>query len=262
MTEALADEDGSKAPAAGEPLVIARALSKTYGEGDSARTVLEGVDLEIRAGSLTAVVGPSGSGKSTLLLCLAGLERSSSGSITMLGDDLARRRPGRTSRVYRRSVGFVFQEYNLIPYLSARQNAALPGLLDHRRDALARADEALDALEMRAHSRTLASRLSGGQQQRAALARVLAGSPEIVFADEPTGALDSVSSSVVLSELRGLAQRGAAVVLVTHDLDAAALADRVLVLHDGRIAADVGTEAGSEQISPVKLAGLMEAMGR
>lgn len=236
----------------GAPLVTARSLTMNYGRGTDARTVLDDVDLEIEAATLTAIIGPSGSGKSTLLFCLSGLERPSSGVVDLLGVEPSRGRPGRMARLYRGQVGFVFQDYNLVPYLSARRNAALPGLLGRRRGALSRADAALAELGLTDHALTVASRLSGGQQQRTALARVLAGRPAVVFADEPTGALDSAASAVVMGELRARADEGAAVVLVTHDLDAAALADRVVLLQDGRIRAEHGHTSAQE------LAGLVD----
>lgn len=239
-------------PAHTAPVITARHLTKAYGRGIAARTVLDGVDLDIEASMLTAIIGPSGSGKSTLLFCLSGLESSSGGEVDLLGADPARARPGRMARLYRERVGFVFQEYNLIPYLSARRNAALPGLLAHRPDAVSRADSALSELGLSEHASTRASRLSGGQQQRTALARVLAGRPEVVFADEPTGALDTAASAVVMGGLRARADEGAAVVLVTHDLDAAALADRVVLLRDGRIQGVHGRSSAPE------LAGLLE----
>ncbi|GAA1484131.1 ABC transporter ATP-binding protein [Brachybacterium fresconis] len=236
--------------------VTARALTKIYGRGAEARTVLDHVDLEISPGTLTAIIGPSGSGKSTLLFCLAGLEHPSNGQVDLLGVDPSRSRPALMARLYRSRVGFVFQDFNLVPYLSARRNAALPGLLAHRSDALPRADAALAELGISDHASTLSSRLSGGQQQRTALARVLAGRPDVVFADEPTGALDSASSAVVMQELKARANDGSAVVLATHDLDAAARADRVVLLTDGRVRAVHGSTT-----APV-LAELLDEVGR
>ncbi|GAA1308878.1 ABC transporter ATP-binding protein [Brachybacterium tyrofermentans] len=228
------------------PVITARQLTKTYGRGSATRTVLDDVDLEIGPSMLTAIIGPSGSGKSTLLFCLSGLETRSSGEIDLLGVDPARARSGRMARLYRQHVGFVFQDYNLIPYLSARRNAALPGLLAGRRDALRRADSALSEVGLTEFASTPASHLSGGQQQRIALARVLAGRPEVVFADEPTGALDTAASAAVMGGLRARADEGAAVVLVTHDLDAAAHADCVVLLRDGRIHAQRGKSSVQE----------------
>lgn len=235
------------------PLLSARGVSRCYGTGPAAREVVADVDLEISGGGMTAIIGPSGSGKSTLLFCLSGLERPTRGQVSLLGTDLRRARPGAVSRLYRRQVGFVFQAYNLVPYLSARRNAALPGLLGHRREALREADAALAALGLAEHAHQLVTTLSGGQQQRVALARVLAQRPDIVFADEPTGALDTASSALVMGELRARADAGTAVVVVTHELESAALADRVVLLRDGRVQAVRGRSSARE------LAELMEA---
>jgi putative ABC transport system ATP-binding protein len=231
----------TKTPAT--PSVRADGLTKTYRSRLGSTPVLRGIDLEITGPGLTAVIGPSGSGKSTLLYCLSGLERATSGGTALLGTDLASARPGRIARLHRGAVGFVFQAFNLVPYLSAQRNAALPGLLARRRDAMRRAGRSLEALGMTDFARTPAGLLSGGQQQRVALARVLAQQARVIFADEPTGALDSATSQVVLGRLRRAAVEGAAVVLVTHDLEAAAAADRVVILRDGAIAADLGPTA-------------------
>lgn len=217
------------------PILSAHGLTHHFGRGARARTVVDGVDLTVQSGSMTAIIGPSGSGKSTLLFCLSGLEKASSGSVDLLGIDPGRARAGTLSRLYRQQVGFVFQDYNLIPYLSARRNAALPGLLARRRDAIGMADEALASVGLAEHAGQMVSRMSGGQQQRTALARVLAQKGAVVFADEPTGALDSRSSQTVMRALRARADDGAAVVLVTHDLDAAALADQLVEMRDGRV---------------------------
>lgn len=224
-------------PLAADSVATARGLSLTYGRGPDARTVLRDLDLEIPKTGITAITGPSGSGKSSLLFCLAGLERASLGAVELLGIDPARTRPGKMARLYREQVGFVFQDYHLIPYLSARRNVELPGLLGRCRDSSRVAAAALEELGLNDHATVQASHLSGGQQQRVALARVLAQRPAVIFADEPTGALDSTSSTVVLEALRARADDGTAVVLVTHDLEAAAIADRVLELRDGELAA-------------------------
>lgn len=245
-TNSLADP-ASTGPAADRPVVAtARGLTKVYGRGDAARPVLQGVDLDIRAASLTAIIGPSGSGKSTLMYCLSGLERPTGGAVTLLDVDPARTGAGRMARLYRERVSFMFQDYNLVPYLSARQNAALPGRLARRAEAIPRADAALAHLGIAEHAGTRATRLSGGQQQRTALARVLAGDPEVVFADEPTGALDTASSRLVIDQLQRRAREGAAVVLVTHDLEIASQADQAVVLIDGRIRAQAGRSSVRE----------------
>lgn len=217
------------------PLVTARGLSLSYRHGRASRTVLHDIDLEITGAGITAITGPSGSGKSSLLFCLAGLETAEDGAVQLLGSDPARTGPRRMARLYREQVGFVFQDYNLIPYLSARRNVELPGLLARRRSTTRQAMAVLEELGMAEHADTAAMHLSGGQQQRVALARVMAQRPEVLFADEPTGALDSGTTAVVLAALQARAESGAAVVLVTHDREAAARASRVVTLRDGRI---------------------------
>lgn len=219
-------------------VAAARGLTLTYDRRAEARPVLHDIHLEIAGAGITAITGPSGSGKSTLLFCLAGLERAGRGQVELLGLDPARTPRGKMARLYREQVGFVFQDYNLIPYLSAQRNVELPGLLARRRSVARIAEAALDDLGLSDHATVQASRLSGGQQQRVALARVLAQNPAVIFADEPTGALDSASSALVLDALRARADTGAAVVLVTHDPEAAAAADRVLELRDGRMATE------------------------
>ena len=184
---------------------------------------------------MTALVGPSGSGKSTALLCLAGLEPATSGRVVLMGRDLGALPPARVAELYRDQVGFVFQAYNLVPYLSVRENLTISDTLAGRRPDRARARQILAGLGLEARADAVTATLSGGEQQRAALGRVLYRRPPVVFADEPTGALDTRSASFVLAELRGLADAGAAVVLVTHDLGAAALAETVLIMRDGVI---------------------------
>ena len=184
---------------------------------------------------MTALVGPSGSGKSTALLCLAGLEPATSGRVVLMGRDLGALPPARVAELYRDQVGFVFQAYNLVPYLSVRENLTISDTLAGRRPDRARARQILAGLGREARAGAGPATLSGGEQQRVALGRVLYRRPPVVFADEPTGALDTRSASFVLAELRGLADAGAAVVLVTHDLGAAALAETVLIMRDGVI---------------------------
>ena len=197
--------------------------------------ILHGVTCAIEAGRMTALVGPSGSGKSTALLCLAGLEPATSGRVVLMGRDLGALPPARVAELYRDQVGFVFQAYNLVPYLSVRENLTISDTLAGRRPDRARVRQILAGLGLEARADAVTATLSGGEQQRAALGRVLYRRPPVVFADEPTGALDTRSASFVLAELRGLADAGAAVVLVTHDLGAAALAETVLIMRDGVI---------------------------
>ena len=216
--------------------VQAHELRKSYPTpGGGSIEILHGVTCAIEAGGMTALVGPSGSGKSTALLCLAGLEPATSGRVTLMGRDLGALPPARVAELYRDRVGFVFQAYNLVPYLSVRENLTISDTLAGRRPDRARVRQVLAGLRLEARADAGTTTLSGGEQQRVALGRVLYRRPPVVFADEPTGALDTRSASFVLAELRGLADAGAAVVLVTHDLGAAALAETVLIMRDGAI---------------------------
>jgi ABC-type lipoprotein export system ATPase subunit len=222
--------------AVGSELVHARGLVKTYGEGHAAVRVLDGVDLEARGGELVAVVGRSGSGKSTLLHLLGGLDRADRGTIDVGGTRLDRLDDRGLTAVRRRQVGFVFQSFHLLPELSGIENVLLPAQL--ARDgtlAAPRARELLASLDLVDVARRLPSTLSGGEQQRLAVARALINDPLLVLADEPTGNLDETSGGQVLDVLRRAADSGRVVVLATHDRGAAAVADRVLQLRDGRL---------------------------
>lgn len=214
------------------PRLCARGLTKSYAVPRApAVPVLRGVDVDLEPGEMLSIVGPSGSGKSTLLYCLAGLERPDGGEISLDGTRIDRASHRRLAMLRRDRIGFVFQSYNLIPSLSARENVALPARLARRGTPDVAA--ALDAVGLSEHGSKLPGQLSGGQQQRVAIARVLATRPDVVFADEPTGSLDTVTGARVLDLLRAHATGERSVVLVTHDLDAAAKADRTLVLRDG-----------------------------
>jgi putative ABC transport system ATP-binding protein len=191
---------------------------------------------------MTAIVGPSGSGKSTLLFCLSGLEKPSAGEVTLLGKPLSRMPRTQLARLFRDEVGFVFQSYNLVPYLSAEDNVLLPATLS--------------GFGLDGKARQVVSTMSSGEQQRVALARAITARPRIIFADEPTGALDSATSSLVLDTLRSLADENHAVVMVTHDLDAACRADRVAVLRDGRLVAQV------QATTPTELLTLLRSTGK
>lgn len=219
----------------GPSTVTATALVKTFGGTRRMPLipVLRGLDVSIPQGSMVAIVGPSGCGKSTLLFCLAGLDPVTSGSVHTLGEDLSTLRPTQFAHLYRDRIGFVFQSYNLVTALTARENVVLPQRLARRRPDLAKADAVLAELGLADRTHALVTQLSNGEQQRVALARVLASNPPLVFADEPTGALDSNSSRLVLDRLRARADGTNTVVMVTHDLDAASLADIVLVMRDG-----------------------------
>ena len=220
-----------------EYVLQAQSLTKQFpAEGGRPPTpVLRGVSLEVFPGEFVAIVGPSGSGKSTLLYCLSGLEEATSGDVSIVGRPLHGMSRRAQAEVRRDHVGFIFQSYNLIPSLSAWENVALPARLAKRRISAEEAGRALHQVSLGDRASYKPAALSGGQQQRVAIARVLAMRPDIVFADEPTGALDTETGVQVLDLLRQVADGGRSVVMVTHDLQAAARADRVLVLRDGEI---------------------------
>lgn len=235
-------------PRPAAPVLHAREVTKSFTvRGGASVPVLRGIDVNLAPGEMLSVVGPSGSGKSTLLYCLAGLERIDSGEIMVAGERIDDASHARLARMRRDRIGFVFQSYNLIPSLSVRENVALPARLARRRTP--DVDAALGEVGLAGHGRKLPGALSGGQQQRVAIARVLAAQPDIVFADEPTGALDTMTGAQVLDLLRAHATGDRSVVLVTHDLDAAARADRTLVLRDGMIVAQLVSATATEILS-------------
>ncbi|MEN1890143.1 ABC transporter ATP-binding protein [Streptomyces mirabilis] len=212
-------------------------VGKTYGAGESAVTALDGVSLGLARGSFTAVMGPSGSGKSTLLRCAAGLERPDSGIVRVDGTEMTGRGEAELTRFRRGRIGFVFQQYNLMPTLTVAQNTILPLKLAGRRVDRARAREILTAVGLGDRLGSLPDQLSGGQQQRVAIARALVAEPRVIFADEPTGALDSRGAREVLRLLQeAVRAHGRTVVMVTHDPLAASYADAVVFLADGRMA--------------------------
>ncbi|MET9991084.1 ABC transporter ATP-binding protein [Streptomyces mutabilis] len=224
-------------------------VSRRYGAGDSAVTALDEVSLAFPRGTFTAVMGPSGSGKSTLLQCAAGLDRPTSGSVVVGGTELTGLSERRLTLLRRERIGFVFQAFNLLPSLTAAQNVALPLRLAGRRPSRLRVREALAQVGLADRARHRPAELSGGQQQRVALARALITRPEVLFGDEPTGALDSRTGREVLALLRGMVDReGQTVVMVTHDPVAAARADRVVFLVDGRPAGEL-TGADADAIA-------------
>jgi ABC-type lipoprotein export system ATPase subunit len=217
-------------------VVTARGLVKTYGRGRAARRVLDGADLDVRAGELVAVVGRSGSGKSTLLHLLGGLDRPEAGRVSIAGERIDGRPERELTQVRRRTVGFVFQFFHLIPELTGEENVLLPARLPGTRNGRVRGRELIARLGLEDAARRLPHELSGGEQQRLAVARALALDPPLVLADEPTGNLDTEAGAAVLGLLRAAAAAdGRAVVLVTHDEAATARADRVLHLRDGRL---------------------------
>jgi ABC-type lipoprotein export system ATPase subunit len=218
------------------PLVTARELVKAYGEGRASRRVLDGADLDLHAGELVALVGPSGSGKSTLLHLLGGLDRPDSGSIELAGRRLERESERGLTEIRRRYVGFVFQFFHLIPELTGEENVLLPARLrTNGGGSPARARRLIAELGLVEAARRRPAELSGGEQQRLSIARALVNDPHVLLADEPTGNLDADSGHHVLSLLRQVAGGDRAVLLVTHDAEAARIADRVLHLEQGRL---------------------------
>ncbi|HEX2086257.1 MAG TPA: ABC transporter ATP-binding protein [Solirubrobacteraceae bacterium] len=218
------------------PVVRARAVTKTFGAGRAARTVLRGADLDVAAGELVAVVGRSGSGKSTLLHLLAGLDRADSGTIEVAGARVDGARDRELTALRARAVGFVFQFFHLVPELTGEENVLLPARVrPSANGGLRRAHDLIDRLDLRDVAGALPHELSGGEQQRFAIARALVNDPPVVLADEPIGNLDPASGTVVLELLRAVADDGRAVCMVTHQPEASAIADRVVRLEDGRL---------------------------
>jgi putative ABC transport system ATP-binding protein len=226
-----------------------RAVTRRFSLGATSVTALDRVSLTFPRATFTAVMGPSGSGKSTLLQCAAGLDRSTSGSVTLGGTELTDLSETELTLLRRERIGFVFQAFNLLPSLTAEQNVALPLRLAGRRPSKARVREVLEQVGLGDRARHRPTELSGGQQQRVALARALITRPEVLFGDEPTGALDSRTSREVLDLLRAMVDReGRTVVMVTHDPVAASYADRAVFLVDGRVNGEL-TGAGAEDIA-------------
>ncbi|PFG32679.1 ABC transporter ATP-binding protein [Sanguibacter antarcticus] len=223
---------------------------RTHGRGAHEVHALRGVSLQVRAGELVAVMGPSGSGKSTLLNIAGGLDTPTSGSVTVSGNNLGGVNNARRAQLRRAHIGYVFQDYNLVPALTARENVSLPLEFDGVRPHLARIDAlaalaetgALDITEL------FPDQLSGGQQQRVAIARALVGPRQLILADEPTGALDSVAGEEIMQVLRARIDGGAAGLMVTHDARYAAWADRTVFLRDGRITDSTGALASAESL--------------
>ncbi|MFD7862509.1 ABC transporter ATP-binding protein [Streptomyces sp. NPDC057682] len=230
-------DEGPEAREASAPAVELRGVRRRYGRGSGAVHALAGIDLVLPRGTFTAVMGPSGSGKSTFLQCAAGLDRPSEGSVRLGGTEITGMGETRLTELRRSRVGFVFQAFNLLPSLTVEQNVLLPMRLAGQRQDRRRAADVLARVGLADKARRRPGELSGGQQQRVAVARALVTDPDVIFADEPTGALDTVTAAEVLGLLRQAVDAlGATVVMVTHDPAAAAWADRVLFLADGALA--------------------------
>ena len=244
--------------AAASPAVAAAGLTRRYGSGETAVDALRGVSVEVAPGELTAVMGPSGSGKSTLMHILAGLDRPTAGDVHIAGTAIGKLSDTQLTKLRRTHIGFVFQFFNLLPMLTAKENIVLPLSIAGEKadgewlDELTRKVGLTDRLSHRP------SELSGGQQQRVAIARALVSKPTVMFADEPTGNLDSRTSSEILALLReSVSSYGQTTVMVTHDAHAAAIADRILFLADGLIVKDLGRSTSQEILEA-----LQEVTGR
>ena len=248
--EASLAEHPAPAPAAA---VSAADLTRRFGEGDTAVDALRGVSLDIADGRLTAIMGPSGSGKSTLMHILAGLDRPTSGTVRLDGVELTGLSDKKLTHLRREKIGFVFQFFNLLPMLTAEENVVLPLTIAGRKPERAWVDELLATFGLSERRSHRPAQLSGGQQQRVALARALVTRPKVVFADEPTGNLDSASSGEVLELLRhSVDELGQTTVMVTHDPRAAAMADRVLFIADGVIVKDVSESTAVEVLAAMQ----------
>ncbi|MCX5206494.1 ABC transporter ATP-binding protein [Streptomyces sp. NBC_00237] len=222
------------------PAIELRSVARSYGRGSATVHALRGIDLVLPRGGFTAVMGPSGSGKSTFLQCAAGLDRPSSGDVLLGGESISRLREDRLTELRRSRIGFVFQSFNLLPSLTVAQNVLLPQRLAGVKQDRRLAQQLLTEVGLPEHGDRRPGQLSGGQQQRVAIARALITRPEVVFADEPTGALDTQAAQEVLGLLRrAVDSMGATVVMVTHDPSAASHADRVLFLADGSLAGEL-----------------------
>jgi putative ABC transport system ATP-binding protein len=254
MSVASTGQASPAQPLSGPPLrVAARDLARRYGEGDMAVDALRGVSLAVAEGALVAVMGPSGSGKSTLMHLLAGLDRPTGGEVWIDGMPISALGDSEITRLRRRHIGFVFQFFNLLPMLTAEENVLLPLRLAGRSPEQAWVEELIGKLGLGDRRTHRPAELSGGQQQRVALARALVTKPTVVFADEPTGNLDSTTSREILELLRdSVSSYGQTTVMVTHDPTAAAIADRVVFLADGQIVRELGRSSAHEVLAAME----------
>ena len=225
-------------PSRDEAIVAARDLGRRYGSGDAAVDAVRAISLDVAGGELVAVMGPSGSGKSTLMHLLAALDKPTSGAVAIAGQDVSAMGDRALTELRRRHIGFVFQSFNLLPMLTAEENILLPLSIAGRKPDKAAVASLIARVGLGERLDHKPSQLSGGQQQRVAIARALASQPTVLFADEPTGNLDSRAGADILTLLREAADDGQTIVMVTHDPRAAAQADRTVVLEDGQVVSD------------------------
>jgi len=245
-----------RAPGATSVAAMARNATKVYGSGEALVRALDDVTVEFPSGRFTAIMGPSGSGKSTLMHCLAGLDTLSSGSVSIGNADLSKLNDRQLTQLRRDHVGFIFQSFNLVPTLTALENITLPSALAGRKPDRAWLDHVVDTVGLRSRLSHRPSELSGGQQQRVAVARALASKPQIIFADEPTGNLDSRTGAEILSFMRtAVREFGQTIVMVTHDPTAAAYADRAVFLADGRIVDEIQQPTANAVLDRIKQLG-------
>jgi putative ABC transport system ATP-binding protein len=245
-------EQATRAPASG-PVVTANEVTRRYGEGDTAVDALRGVSLEVAPGNLTAVMGPSGSGKSTLMHILAALDRPTSGYVTLAGTRLGQLSDTEITKLRRKHIGFVFQFFNLLPMLSAEENMLLPLSIAGRKPDPGEFQSLIEKVGLKDRLKHRPAELSGGQQQRVAIARALVSKPTVIFADEPTGNLDSKTGGEILELLHDSVESyGQTMVMVTHEARAATFADRILFLADGRIVKDLGAADEQQILETVK----------
>jgi len=236
-----------------EAIVSARNLARRYGSGDTAVDALRGVSLDVQQGELVAVMGPSGSGKSTLMHLLAGLDQPTEGTVRIAGNDITTMSDTELTKLRRAHIGFVFQFFNLLPMLTAEENVTLPLRIAGKKADVAWLDRVLDQVGLADRRAHRPSELSGGQQQRVAIARALLSKPSVLFADEPTGNLDSTTSAEILEVLRAAVEDyGQTTIMVTHDAKAAAIADRILFLADGQVVRELGSSSSSEVIDALR----------
>jgi putative ABC transport system ATP-binding protein len=234
-------------------VVVAKDVTRRYGEGDTAVDALRGVSVEVQGGGLTAVMGPSGSGKSTLMHILAGLDRPTTGHVTIAGTEITDLGDTPLTRLRREHIGFVFQFFNLLPMLTAEENILLPLSIAGVKPDRAWLEELITAVGLKDRLTHRPAELSGGQQQRVAIARALVSRPSVIFADEPTGNLDSKTSGEILELLRhSVRDLGQTIVMVTHEARAAAIADRVLFLADGLVTRESTGASASEILATME----------